>query len=504
MNLSKLEKMRKLRFKISQLVFALILFGSSAVNGQEMLGHSFSLYSGLSAATINPALLTGSRVYMEVNIVSGDVSYANDMIYFSAGNNTISKAIRFDTSLFNNGSFKWGRSFNYYNNTNNKYFIANMKLLGPSLMLQAGPHAFALSTTIRSMHSANHIPYEMVVINYEGLSYPKFHGVEFNEDPYSLVSMSWSEIGLSYAYNFYDLFSNRLTFGITAKALFGYEGAYVDMRNANFTILDSRSIDFKNIDADIGYALPVGYGSEFSTNTDPLVKGYGVGADFGLVFTKLKSTMVIEGEDKLCAKPFNDYLFKIGLSVLDVGSITFNNHTELHQFNNVSKYWIDFDTIRFQGIDNQMRVYSEGFYGDPDESYSGDRIKIGLPTTISLQFDYHLRHRVYLAALWMHPLKFNARTLWRPAQLAFIPRYESRYFGVSLPVSLFNYKEPRLGLAVRFYSMTIGTDRLGWMLGLFKLDGMDFYFSFRFNIGKGACISSKRGACSNDDFGSDW
>jgi hypothetical protein len=496
--------MRKLRFKIAQIIFTLILFVSSPVSGQEMLGHAFSLYSGLSAIAINPALLTGSGVYIELNVVSGDVSFANDMVYFSADNHTISKAIRFEKNLFNNGSFKWGRSFNYYNNTRDKYFASNLKLLGPSMMLQAGSHAFALSTTFRSFHSANHVPYEMPVINYEGLFYPEFHGVEFDEDPYSLVSMSWAEIGLSYAYNFYDLFSNRLTFGISVKALLGYEGAYVDMRNANFMIIDNRSIDFKNIDADIGYALPVGYGNEFTTNNDPMFKGYGVGVDFGLVFTKLISTMVIEDEDKLCAKPFNDYLYKIGLSVLDVGAITFNNHTELHKFNNVSKYWIDFDTIHYQGINNQMRVYSEGFYGDPDESYAGSQIKIGLPTTISLQFDYHLKQRIYLSALWMHPLKFNARTLWRPAQLAFIPRYENRYFGVSLPVSLFNYSEPRLGLAVRFYSITIGTDRLGWMLGLFKLDGMDFYFSFRFNIGKGGCASSRHGACSNEDFGSKW
>ncbi len=104
----------------------------------------------------------------------------------------------------------------------------------------------------------------------------------------------------------------------------------------------------------------------------------------------------------------------------------------------------------------------------------------------------------------MHPFRFNARTVWRPAQIAVIPRYEDRFFGVMIPVSLFDYKDPRIGLAVRVYSLTLGTDRLGSLLGISNFNGMDFYFSFRFNIGKGSCSSQTRGACNNQDFGGDW
>jgi hypothetical protein len=481
-----------------------MLLFSAVSNGQEMLGVGFSIYSGVSSAAINPALLTGTRVFMDVNIVSADIGFANDMIYFSPGNKTIPKMINGDTTAYNNGVFKWGRSFNYYRNTNDKYFATNVKIIGPSFMIQADRHAFGITTTFRSFHSGNHIPYSVPFSFYEGLEYEEFHNVEFNNGDYSFVSMSWSEVGLSYAYNFYDLYSTRLTFGITAKALFGYEAGYTIMHNANYIVENSSTIDFKNIDMDIGFALPIGYDTVFETDYAPLVKGYGAGIDVGLVFTKLKSTLVYEGDDKLCAKPYNDYQFKIGLSILDIGGITFNKDTQLHKFDNVSKYWEDFDTIQFRGINDALRGYSEGFYGDPDASFAGDRIRVNLPTTISLQFDYHLTHRIYLAALWMHPLKFTPNTLWRPAQLAFIPRYENRMFGVSVPISLFNYKDPRIGLAVRVYSITIGTERFGSLLGISNFNGMDIYFSFRFNIGKGACSSYQRGACTNQNFGNDW
>jgi len=276
------------------------------------------------------------------------------------------------------------------------------------------------------------------------------------------------------------------------------------MKNANYIVENSKTIDFKNLDMEVGFALPVSYDTAFAIDLKPVAKGYGVGVDIGFVYTKLKSTIVYERKGKICEKPYVDYKYKIGISILDIGGIVFNKDTQLHKFDNVSKYWENFDTIRFKGINYGIRNYSNGFYGDPDASYSGDKIRINLPATISLQFDYHLTRRIYLAALWMHPLRFGPKTLWRPAQLAFVPRFESRYFGVSLPISLFNYVEPRMGLAVRLYTFTVGTERLGSLIGVSNFDGMDVYFSIRFNLCKGACSTYRRGACPRTGYGERW
>ncbi len=496
--------MRKLRLNISLIILAIFLFASSAVSGQEMLGVAFSTYNGINAASINPALLTGSKVYMDVNILSGNVSAANNMFYFTPDNISIRKVLKPETNFFKSGQSQNNRSFHYYDNADEKHFSTNIKFVGPSFMLQAGRHSFGLSTSFRSIHSGNHIPFSIPITSYEGLSYPEYQDVEFDQAKYSIVSMSWSELGLSYAYDLYDLYRNRLTIGITAKALFGYEGGYSIMRHSNYTIYNSRSVDFKNLDAEFGYALPVSYENELATDFGPLVKGYGVGFDFGIAFTRLKSHKILKQESKLCAKPYKDYIYKIGFSILDIGGITFSKDAELHKFENVSKDWVDFDTIHFRGIDEAVQIYSTGFYGDSDASYSGDKIRVNLPATVSLQFDYHFQKHFYMAAMWMHPLKFDDRTLWRPAQLAVIPRYENDLFGLSMPVSVFNYSDLRVGLALRFMFVTIGTDRIGSFLGISNFDGMDIYFSIRFSILKGICASSLRGACSNSRFGSNW
>lgn len=487
-----------------RLALALLLFISTGMKGQEMLGLAFSNYSGINPLQINPGFMTGSRVFIDFNVVSINSSLSNDIIYFNKGNRTIRKLINFDTANFSNGEFNWGRTYTYYNNSKNKYITASLKVLGPSLMIQNARHAFGLTTSFRSFHSANELPYEIPVFFYEGLSFEQMQNIEFDDYNFSLVSMSWSEVGLSYAYDFYDLYSSRLTFGVSLKALFGYEGGYIAMKNVKYVVHDKTTVDFRNLDAEIGYALPVSYGEEVEANYSPLVKGLGVGVDLGIVYTKLKSIYHYEGEDRLCAKPYNDYIFKVGFSILDLGGINFDKHAQKHNFDNVSVYWENFDTTHFRGIDYSTKIYSEAFYGDPDASYSGDKIKIGLPTALSLQFDYHFKRNYYFSALWIHPLRLNLNTLWRTPQLSIIPRYENRYLGVSLPLSLYNYNEPRIGLAIRLYYVTIGTDRLGSWLGVSKWSGMDIYFSLRFNIRKGKCASYGKGACSNSDFGNKW
>ncbi len=496
--------MKKPRLKISHVILTLLLSAGASLSGQEMLGLVFDNYSGISSASLNPALLTGTKVYLDMNIVGANTFVANDMYYISQENRTIQKSLGVGDNLFNNNSINWAEAIHYYDNPREKYFVSDIKLNGPSAMFQYGQHAFGLTTSFRSFHSGNRIPSMVPVTFYEGRILERYKGVEFNEDEYSISGMTWSEIGLSYAYDYYERYGNRFTFGITAKALFGYEGGYVDLRNSNYLIVDESTIDFKNLDAEVAYALPLNYGNELAADLEPMVKGYGVGFDLGMVFTKLKSTYTYDGGGKPCEKPYKDYLYKVGISILDLGGITFTKDAELHRFDNVSRYWENFDTIHFRGIHDAGQIYSRGFYGDSEASYAGDRFRVNLPATLSLQFDYHFQRRLYVSALWMHPLKFNARTLWRPAQLAVVPRYETRYFGMSLPLSVFNYSEPRLGLAVRIFTMTIGTERLGSLLGISNFNGMDFYFSFHFNLHKGRCASYDRGACSNSRFGSDW
>jgi len=478
----------KVKIYLRLLVLSATLIYSAQFIGQEINGLTFSNYSGISGGMLNPALLTGSKVFLDINIVGGSISASNDAAYFLPENKTLLKFIKLDTAQFNDGEFKYNRNYNYFDNKKDKYLATNARVLGPSFMLQYEHHAFGLSTAVRSMHSGNNVPYQMPIIFYEGLEFEENYGVEFDDYDYSFVSMTWSEIGLSYAYDLINYYDNKFTVGLTVKGLFGHEGGYVAIDHANYIIHNSKDVEFKDLDAEIGYALP--YNEETGkVDIEPLTKGYGAGIDIGFVFTKKESIYDHQGYRSLCSNPFQDYKYRIGFSILDIGSVTFKEDATLHKFEDGSVNWVNFDTTHFMSFEQSLRTYSEAFYGDPDATYVGDKIKIGLPTTLSLQFDYKLKEKYYVSAMWMQPIRFNNHTLWRPAQINVTPRYETRLIGVSVPLSLYNYDTPRVGLAVRIYTITFGTDWIGSLLGISKFTGMDFYFSMKFNLVKGECFN---------------
>ena len=123
-----------------------------------------------------------------------------------------------------------------------------------------------------------------------------------------------------------------------------------------------------------------------------------------------------------------------------------------------------------------MRTMSYEFYGDSTASYSGDKFRIGLPTKISLQFDYKINENFYVASLWNQPVQVNLHSLYSTPLISVIPRFEKRYVGVSLPVSLYNYRQPAVGLALRIYSLTVGTEMLNSWIGLGDLQVWTFIF----------------------------
>ncbi|MCF6169763.1 MAG: DUF5723 family protein [Bacteroidales bacterium] len=466
------------------------------LSAQEMLGLSQGNYSGVNSILSNPAMLTNTRNYFDLNFFGLGFFARNNSVYIPASDYNIWKAIR-QEDLPTYGEDN--RSVLYYKNQRNKFSAVNLRLLGPSAMIQLGDHAFALSTAVRVIVSTNGIPWEMPVLGIEGLQYKPLQNTNFNDNNIDFSTAQWMEAGLSYAYNVHQRMDNRLTIGVTVKKLWGYSGAYQATKNVNYIVLNDSTINIKNLNGEVGFSVPVDYNTN-DVPVGPNFRGSGVGLDVGAVFIKQKYVGK-QRLGRLCGQRFEEYIYRIGISVLDIGRLKFKDNAQLHSYDDVSVYWQNFDTTNFNSINRTVAELSELFYGDPTASYRGNVMKIGLPTAISIQGDYNIRKHVYLGAFWIQPIRFNLNTMRRPAQLAFIPRYESKYLEVNLPISLLEYRYPRVGLSARFYFLTVGTERLGTWLGLADLNGLDFYFALKFSIGKGSCKQKKEGACYNSEFG---
>lgn len=483
---------------IGLLVLACIFFSSLLSRSQEMLGLTLSDYGGINSATLNPALITGSRYYLDINLITGNSFLENNLYYVPAISNVFSNCFS-GQYVLHDGSFKYGRAYNFFDTDDKKSIHARAKLTGPSFMIQVGKHAFGFSTAVRSMQSGNNIPFEIPIIAYNEIRDESFHMIEFDDYDINFTGMAWSEVGLNYAIDVINLYDDKLSIGVGVKALFGMEGAFISASNLNYMIVDRHTVNIINMNADFGFSLPIDEQTN-TFSTSPLFRGYGAGSDVGIVYTKKRSSIDYMGEKALCAKPYQDYIFKIGISLLDIGAISFKKYGEIHSFDDVNHYWREFDTLQFLTFKKSLQSYSEVFYADPDSSLVDTDFTIGLPTAASLQFDYNFNNNLYLSLIWIHPVEFFSNTIWRPSQIALVPRYESRLIGFSLPISLYNYEQPRIGFSIRFYSFSIGTDNLYMWIGNKDFTGADIYFSFKFNFLKGKCLSTKKGACFNQSF----
>jgi len=482
------------------LLSLLFLFSGLNSKGQEMLGSVFSNYSGINSAAINPALLTGSKAYLDINVLGGDIFFKNNWAYIPKEDKNIWELISSDTLIPIYGKYRFNGVYTYYDNTNKKHLNESVRVIGPSAMLQTDEHAFGISVSSRIVSSATNIPWEIPVFIYEGLTYDYLQNVNFNDNNFDFSTLAWTEISASWAYDFKRIYKGKFTLGLSGKFLLGHAGAYSINNNANYIVHDPRNVEFFNYDAEYGLALPLDYDSFDPTVIGPYVKGYGLAFDLGFVFTKLKNSFPTSGSRRLCSKPYEEYLYRIGISLLDLGGISFNKNAQKHVFNNVSVFWHEFDTLEYHSLNVGLQQLSQAFYGDPYTSRTADKISMGLPSALSIQFESNFYKNVYFSVLWMQSLKIRQKQVVRPNQLAVVPRYENSFFALSMPVSMLNYRYVRLGAAIRFGSITVGTERLGILLGLTDLDGMDIYFSFKLSLTKGNCSTRKFGACYNKGY----
>jgi uncharacterized protein DUF5723 len=489
-------KLNIIRFSI---VVILYLTAIKAIS-QEQLGVTLGNYSGTAGLLVNPAGMTNNKVFLDINLVTFDFFVRNNFAYLPKEDFVLWDVLKSGYNFPTYGDDD--KNVTYYDNSKLKDVTINMRVLGPSAMLQVGDHAFGLTTGIRYFMSGSRIPWDIAELSYNGLNYDPLHNIEFDDYDFDFNTSAWMEVGLSYAYNIYKSYDSHITAGISIKKLWGYSGATIDVKNVNYVVVNDSTINIKNLYGEVGFSLPVDYDNNDFISSGTTFRGSGIGLDIGAVFVKKKKMDMNQWRGgKLCSQKYSEYLYRIGVSILDIGRVKYSTNTQLHSFEDVSQYWVDIDTLGFDNLNTFMEQISNTFYGDPGASLKSNTIKVGLPTALSVQADVNVVKHIYVGGFWIHPIRINSTSLRRPAQLAVVPRYESKYFELSVPISVYEYVYPRIGISARFYFFTIGTERLGTYIGMADMNGLDIYASIKIGINKGSCKSKFGGACSNVNFG---
>ncbi|MFZ4463602.1 MAG: DUF5723 family protein [Bacteroidales bacterium] len=479
------------------LLFQFLLLPLIAVN-QEFIGLVSDNFSGNEAARINPSLQNLQKNFISVRALSVGAFAQNDFAYIPHEDITLFGVI-FGNDTLPLYDRDWVR-YKYYQNENLKSAGFNAYIGGPAIMLSKGDNTFSVHSAFRSYLSAPNIPYEIPVFSTELQGYSPLHHINFNNEPFQIAFLSWNEIGFSWSTKIYQDYANRLDAGITFNGVFAVAGTFINVNKMNYVVIDGHTIHVFDMDLDAGFSLPVNYDNNLIGPQGSPIRGKGLGIDIGFTYTRSARSTHNDKWQRRLSLPYEDYRWRIGISILDIGRVNFNRLAEVHSGYGENVLWGRSDTLETLNIHQLMRDISLVLMGDTNASYKGNSFKMGLPTALSLQFDYHLRSNYYLGSFWVHPLALEKYYVRRSAQLGLIPRFESEWFGASLPLSLYDYKIPRIGAALRFGPLTMGTERLGVLLGLMDINGLDFYMSLNFGFNRKADFRNPvSGGCITDD-----
>jgi outer membrane protein OmpA-like peptidoglycan-associated protein len=469
----------------------IIVFCLSALTmqAQEMLGFRPSNYSGIQSLGVNPALMHNSRIDIDVNLIGIGATVENDFVFLSKDKLKFF-GIKNILNKFDDKEYVTEFSFNNPNELYNAN--ANLNVMGPGVMFNINnKHTVALTSQFRFGASAQNVQGHIGKYAYEGFGYDPLHGQNFLGKDFELNILGWLEYGLSYATTLKQDDKGALAGGITLKFLSGVAGAYARNVDLYYNVLN---------DSDLVFADSIAFGSIDYGRTSynkfddvggfgGLPSGSGFGFDIGFTYDFLKdpSLWKYEMDGKQHIDPtVNRYKLRLGLALLDVGSIKFKDSAATFHLETAYGFYPNWDEDEYDNNWDFDETYSAIFYGDPGASLREDNFKMKLPASLVVHADWNAHKNFYVNGALNYGFKQKKTGLDRPTTVAITPRYETRWFDVSVPISYYNYtgKISRVGLAFRFASFFIGSDRIGSLLGLSDLYGMDVYTGLKFSINK--------------------
>lgn len=405
----------------------LLLFSCFA-SAQSNIGFISDNYSGVHGVMANPGNIADSRTTADINLYSVSGLLATDYTNLTLSN---------ITDLLGDAGFEGSENFP----SNANEFLINAEMLAPSVMLSLGEkQSVALTSRIRILGNFNNIDGQLFESVYDGFSSDNFN---FDQSNLDFTTHAWAEIGLTYGRVLLDKNPNHfLKGGVTLKYLLG--GGIAQGSSTSLTGSYDSTTEIIDLvgDFEYGSSYEETDDAELFSETSP-----GFGMDVGFVYEyRTAETMAVSDTQNIRA--FNKYKLKIGVSVLDIGSISYKDME-------ISSYTLD-GTISAIEFENDFEA---AFDDNFTNTTSRSDVKVQLPTTLKLNIDYFFASKFYLNLDLNQNLTkkddfFNNNRLNR---ITLTPRYETRIFGAYLPVSYSSLTKTAMGIGFRLGPLTVGS-----------------------------------------------
>jgi len=434
-----------------------LLFVAAITSAQEFPGFRSGNYSGVNGVFFNPASIADSRYRFDVNIFSIHAMVGNNRAGFKLGKiGELFKGDSLTNQFLGNGT---GLSSGQ----------VHMDVHGPSFMFNVGSKmSFALTTRARVL--GNIVDLDGALVNQlredaedQDVSFP--YTISSNSNM-QLITNAWAEIGLSGARVLMDKGTHFLKGGLTLKLLSGAGNAYTNIDKLNAT-LDEDLLGDVYMENATG-RVSTGFGGLDFSNVEAgdftKFDNLGFGGDIGFVYEFRPDHAAYKAGGDSYQNDLNKYKFRVGLSLLDIGSIRYKRDMARSGAFNVDitggeRFYLS------ELADQDIEDYKDVFENNPqyfqDVSPTETTYSVALPTTLQLDLDYHVKGGIYTSLAAQLPLNakndYNSRYY---SSFTLTPRYEGRLFGAYLPLNVNSLTKFNAGLSLRFGPLFLGSGSL--------------------------------------------
>ena len=437
--------------KIGLLILNFFFFVRSG-NSQH-IGAATDNYVTTQKVIYNPASIADPKPFSDTRIVGISQLLQNNYIYFPNANFTNDPLDNYDPS----------KKYNVYSETD---------VYGPAFTRVIKHRAFSINIRVRNHVIARRIPANIAKFAFEGLNYESLHNDVFDEKRFMIKNMAWGELGLSYAQIVQRKGNSILTAGATLKILNGISNISFIGKNLKYSV-DSNDLDALTYKGTLDLTVP-------GAN-----KGWGTGVDIGVEYKRMfkdnNAHHVPHHKQGQCQ--IKDYKYKIGLSMIDLGFINFNETTTNYIFKGDSIFLNDYEKNPPSGISDIERKVDEAIVATGANVKKEDKSFSTLPLTFILQGDYNFENNLYLnAQLLISVQQYNFAGAERMSTFTLTPRYELKKLTVALPISIYRYGKPGIGIYTRFWWFSFGMNNFIPLLAKKDLYNVDVYASVNIPI----------------------
>lgn len=445
------------------ITLALVFCIFNLIAQNSYLGIKTSKHAGILGAMVNPAEIANMPQRIDIHLAGVDASLINNVV-----NLTTSELGKID-------SF----TDNFFKSMSPEGLTArvNIDIAGPGAAVIINKKiTVGLLTRARLQLGMNNLDFMTGKAIADGQLTPDAT-LPYTTPHINSMSMNvfgWGEIGGVFAMNLYESKEHTFNMGGTLKGILpgGYANAYLTNFKMSIDTISGGNVRMYNGSGNIGL--------EYTGSNDPLESIFSnlLGGPSGIGFD-------LGGSYLYKNKKSGEYILKLGASIVDIGSMSFNLNSQ-----NSRKFTINpaavLDPKTLQGSDMDDIINRVKASGVATEVPTDSQIIVGLPTAFNFTADWNIWKPLYLSFHMQQSLnsESNPRSIQAANNYSFIPRISFRIFEAYLPVNISSVQGTTIGIGIKAGPLYFGTSSLISAIISESNKALDYHIGLRYGFGK--------------------